>query len=152
MSDQGIDPSLESELAAIAERAGCELVHAEWKGGVLRLFIDREGGVTLADCEAVSRQTSAQLDVADFGRGRYTLEVSSPGLDRQLHRPADYERFVGRLVRVTHLDAATSRRRTDVGRLAGRRGDAVEVVDERTGDRTIIPLKNISLARLVAEL
>jgi ribosome maturation factor RimP len=59
-----IDPALVSELAAVAEQAGCELVHAEFVAGVLRLFLDREGGVRLADCETVARQVSPLLDVA----------------------------------------------------------------------------------------
>ena len=75
------------EIEQVAQAVGCELVHAELKGGVLRLFVDRpEGGVTLADCQLVSKQVSALLDVLDFGTGRYVLEVSSPGLDRQLYR------------------------------------------------------------------
>src|SRR6185369_3709461 len=75
---------LQPELEAIAESAGCELVHVEIKGGVLRLFLDKPEGITLADCEHVSKLASAYLDVVDFGKSRYVLEVSSPGLDRQL--------------------------------------------------------------------
>ena len=59
------------ELEQVAQAAGCELVHAELKGGVLRLFVDKPEGVTLADCQLVSKQTSALLDVLDFGTGRY---------------------------------------------------------------------------------
>src|SRR5689334_21983574 len=90
------------QFESVASSAGCDLLHAEIKGGVMRLILDRpEGGVTLTDCEHVSKQVSHLLDVLDFGSGRYVLEVSSPGLDRQLYRPADYERFAGRLARVT---------------------------------------------------
>src|SRR4051795_4542952 len=81
------------EIEAVAQAAGCELVHAELKGGVLRLFVDKPEGVTLADCEHVSRQVSALLDVLDFGPGRYVLEVSSPGLDRQLFKPTGSQGF-----------------------------------------------------------
>src|SRR3954468_1088259 len=98
------------ELEAVAQAVGCELVHAELKGGVLRLFVDRPEGVTLAECEQVSRQVSALLDVLDFGAGRYVLEVSSPGLDRQLYRPPDYERFAGHLARVTYEDPETGKK------------------------------------------
>ncbi|HRU10899.1 MAG TPA: ribosome maturation factor RimP, partial [Thermoanaerobaculia bacterium] len=113
-----IDAELVAELESLAAASGCELVHCEFKGGVLRLFIDRPDGVTLEDCEHVSRQASALLDVADFGSSRYTLEVSSPGLDRQLYRPRDYQRFAGRRVRVTYRpEAAEARKRTVVGRL-----------------------------------
>jgi hypothetical protein len=81
-----------TELAAIAESVGCELVRVEFKGGVLRLMLDREPGserlgVSHEDCANVSRQASALLDVVDFGPARYTLEVTSPGLDRPLYRP-----------------------------------------------------------------
>ena len=150
------------EIEQIAQGVGCELVHAELKGGVLRIFVDRPdgGGVTLADCEQVSRQVSALLDVLDFGPGRYVLEVSSPGLDRQLYRPSDYERFAGRLARVTYEDPGTGKKRTDVGRLQGlRRADGgpdenalVLLGDDRSGEMREIPLKNVKLARLEIEL
>lgn len=150
-----VDDELERELAAVAESAGCELVHAEFKGGTLRLFIDRPEGVTLADCERVSKQVSALLDVLDFGTGRYLLEVSSPGLDRQLYRARDYQRFVGNKVRVTWFDAGA--RRTVVGRLtafdpAG--GGAATVAEEGgSGEPThVIPLEAVATARLEIEL
>jgi ribosome maturation factor RimP len=117
-----LEPEVEGELHAAAEVCGCELVHAEFKGGVLRLWIDRidrEGGVTLDDCAAVSRQASAQLDVLDFGRHRYVLEVSSPGLERELYRPADWQRFVGQRVRVTFTDPVSNAKRTVSARLSG---------------------------------
>ena len=156
------------ELEAVAQGAGCELVHAELKGGVLRLFVDKPEGVTLADCEQVSRQTSALLDVLDFGTGRYVLEVSSPGLDRQLYRPADYDRFADRLARVTYEDPETGKKRTDVARLRGLRHAAgspegasgkdtetdalVLLEDGKTGEVREVPLKNVKLARLEIEL
>lgn len=156
------------EIEQVAQAAGCELVHAELKGGVLRLFVDRPEGVTLADCQLVSRQVSALLDVLDFGTGRYVLEVSSPGLDRQLYRSADYDRFAGRLARVTYEDPETGKKRTDVARLRGLRhaagspedvsgndaeGDArVLLEDGKTGEVREVPLKNVKLARLEIEL
>src|SRR5436305_12899905 len=88
------------EIEAVAQAAGCELVHAELKGGVLRLFVEKPEGVTLADCEQVSRQVSALLDVLDFGPGRYGPEVSSPGRGRQLYKPRAYQRFAGALAPV----------------------------------------------------
>jgi ribosome maturation factor RimP len=164
-----LDSALLTELAEVAKGAGCELVHAELKGNVLRLFIDREGsegegGVTHADCEHVSRQASALLDVADFGKGRYILEVSSPGLDRQLYGPRDYARFTGKLVRVTFENpAAGVRKRTVVGRLReyrpgapsadpGRIAGEIEVAEERSGEVLAIPLADIKMARLEIEL
>jgi ribosome maturation factor RimP len=156
-----LSPELEHELEAIADASGCELVHAEFKGSLLRLFIDRPerpGGVDLSDCETVSKQVSALLDVVDFGPGRYTLEVSSPGLDRRLYRPRDYQRFVGSRARVSHRDPETGKKRTDVGRLAAFRergaGGGPEITLELSEpDGTLVlPLDAIEMARLEVEL
>jgi len=161
---------LTPEIEQVAQAAGCELVHAELKGGVLRIFVDRpEGGVTIADCELVSRQVSALLDVLDFGNGRYVLEVSSPGLDRQLYKPRDYDRFAGSLARVTFQDPETGKKKTVVARLQGlRRTDGAADEDAqvllaeeappakgKAGEPLAplaVPLKNVTLARLEIEL
>src|SRR5688572_23221268 len=111
MSGPRLDSALEAELEATVASLGCELVHAEWKGGMLRLYVDREGGVHLEDCERVSRAVSPLLDALGFGAGRYLLEVSSPGLDRGLYRPRDYERFAGKLARVQFVNPDTGRKR-----------------------------------------
>jgi ribosome maturation factor RimP len=160
-----IGPELWNELASIADAGSCELVHAELRGGTLRLTIDRpetpdgqRQGVTLADCEHVSKQVSAFLDVLDFGRERYVLEVSSPGLDRQLYRPKDYQRFVGSQVRVTFLEPDGGKKRTVVGRLeemrpAGPAGAAGEITVATEGGETLdLPLPSIQVARLEIEL
>jgi len=93
----------------IAERVGAstglEIVEVELRGGgkarMLRIFIDKSGGVTHADCANLSREVGTILDVEDvIPGGSYLLEVSSPGLDRKLSRPADYERFTGSRVKV----------------------------------------------------
>lgn len=154
---------LTPELEQIAAASGCELVHAELKGGVLRVFVDKpegQGGVTLEDCSHISRQVSALLDVLDFGTGRYVLEVSSPGLDRQLYKARDYERFAGRLARVTMDDPETGKKKTVTARLQGLRGaegapgedSTVVLADDRTGERWEVPLKNVKMARLEIEL
>lgn len=150
-----IDPALVSELAGVAEQAGCELVHAEFKAGVLRLILDREGGVNLADCEAVARQVSPLLDVVGFGGGRYTLEVTSPGLDRELFGARDYQRFAGKRARVTFRSAETGRKRTVVGRLGAfdAATDTELVVGEIEGGEAVrIPLADVMKARLEIEL
>ena len=93
----------------IAERVGAstglEIVEVELRGGgkarMLRIFIDKSGGVTHEDCANLSREVGTILDVEDvIPGGSYLLEVSSPGLDRKLSRPADYERFTGSRVKV----------------------------------------------------
>jgi ribosome maturation factor RimP len=151
-----LTPELQGELAAIAESKGCELLHAEFQSGVLRLFLDRPDGVRLEDCEAVSKDASALLDVADFGRGRYTLEVSSPGLDRQLYGPRDYERFTGRRVRVRFVDPSTGRRATVVARLEAYRpasdGGEIELSEPGAGATRVVRLADVQLARLEIEL
>jgi ribosome maturation factor RimP len=153
-----LPPELAAEIAEIAAATGCELAHVEIKGNVLRLVLDRdeEGGVSLSNCELVAKQASAVLDLADYGSGRYVLEVSSPGLDRELYGPRDYARFVGRLVRVT-FETPEAKKRTVVGRLtafapeeAG--GGAATVVIEKTGEELHLGLDRIRLARLEIEL
>ena len=151
---------LTPEIEQVAAAAGCELVHAELKGGVLRIFIDRPEGVTLTDCQHVSKQVSALLDVLDFGTSRYVLEVSSPGLDRQLYKPSDYDRFSGRLARVTFEDPETGKKKTVVARLqglqpAGTAGADARVLlqeDGKEGEPWQLPLKNVKTARLEIEL
>jgi ribosome maturation factor RimP len=94
------------EIAArVAASAGLEIVEVELRGGgkarMLRIFIDKPGGVTHEDCANLSLEVGTILDVEDvIPGGSYLLEVSSPGLDRKLSRPADYERFMGSRVRV----------------------------------------------------
>jgi ribosome maturation factor RimP len=90
----------------VAASSGLELVEVEFRGGgksrMLRVFIDKPGGITHEDCANFSREVGTILDVEDAVPGAaYLLEVSSPGLDRKLVRPADYERFSGSTVRVT---------------------------------------------------
>lgn len=110
-----IDRQLQTELKAIAVGCGCELIHTDFRGGVLRLILDQEDGVTVDQCSRVSRQASALLDVADFGAGHYTLEVTSPGLDREFYSQRDYERFLGSLVKISWVD--DDKKRTDTGRI-----------------------------------
>jgi ribosome maturation factor RimP len=156
MATVKVTPELTAELSALVAASGCELVHCEFKGALLRLFIDRPEGVTLDDCELVSRQASALLDVLEFGGDRYTLEVSSPGLDRQLYGPRDYEKFVGRLVRLTYRPEEGSGRRTVVGRLEGfNAADAEPLVVVREDPRQealAVPYSRVVVGRLEIEL
>jgi ribosome maturation factor RimP len=102
--------SVVEKIQAIAERVaaseGIEIVDVQLLGGgasrVLRLFIDRAEGVSHADCETMSQQVGTILDVEDIiPGGKYTLEVSSPGVERKLSRPRDFERFTGQKIKVT---------------------------------------------------
>jgi ribosome maturation factor RimP len=150
MSRNSIPPALEQELSAIAAEQGCELVHVAFKGGTLQIMLDHPDGVTLAHCEAVSRQASALLDVEDFGSARYVLEVTSPGLDRPLYRPADYQRFLGRRLRVTFRQGPERVKRTIGGTLESFDPDrqVANVREEDGGSELSIPLSDIQSARL----
>jgi ribosome maturation factor RimP len=128
---------------------GYELVDLEYVPGrthaVLRIFIDRSGGVGLDDCERVSREVSALLDVEDPVPTGYTLEVSSPGLDRVLRTPAHFQRFVGERVRVELLQSRDGRRRY-TGLLQALNGEGIELnVD---GAMVAVSFAEIGRARL----
>jgi ribosome maturation factor RimP len=149
-----------TELAApLLASLGLELVDIEYKregrAMVLRLFIDREGGITLDDCAAVSRELSEILDVEDFITVYYTLEVSSPGLNRPLKKAADFQRYQGRLIRVKTFellpDDAGNLRKTFLGELLGL-DDVVVRMKLTEGQTAGIPLDKIAKANLEFEL
>jgi len=145
--------SLISLLEPTIERLGYELTDLELKlgerDGLLRVFIDKEGGIDIEDCEEVSRQVSAILDVEDPLPGHYTLEVSSPGLDRTLTKPAHFLRFMGDDVRVK-LRFPLDGRRNFKGALTSVNEENIEVVVD--GKSYSLPLKTIESARLVPQL
>ncbi len=136
----------------IATSEGLEVVDIEWKIGkqrLLRVFIDKPGGVSHKDCEAVSNQLSVILDVEDLVPGpRYILEVSSPGLDRKLVKPADYERFAGRLARIS-LEQPVEDSKFFEGRLAGYTNGVVKL--DVKGRQIDLPFAAIRKANLVVE-
>jgi ribosome maturation factor RimP len=129
--------------------AGLEVVHLELNhhpgGMVLRVYIDKEGGVTVDDCARISHQISAELDVDDPIPGAYTLEVSSPGLDRPLISDADFERFAGRRVRLSTY-APIDGRRNFQGQLIGLQAGVVRMTQD--GKEVAIPRAQVARARL----
>ena len=130
------------------ELADLEL-HVSRNGGVVRLFIDAAAGVTVENCETVSRQVSSVMDVADPMPGGYSLEVSSPGLDRRLAKPEHFDRFAGFPIQVRLRRLIEGRRRLQ-GTLLARHGESIEV---RSGDDIVrIPLSEVDVARLVPDL
>lgn len=156
----------------VAASSGLEVVELEMRGGgkarMLRIFIDKPGGVTHEDCANLSREVGTILDVEDaVPGGSYTLEVSSPGLDRKLSRPADFERFVGSLVKLTtrepvrnnrhfegRLEAFRDNRMTldiSTARKKFRPKDAAEK-DAGNGEKLEIELANVEKANLVPEI
>lgn len=100
----GLPDKVTAEIEKIVASEGLELVHVDFKtqghGHLLRVDIDKEGGVNLEDCQLVSQQISTYLDVEDPVPGEFELQVSSPGLDRKFYKDSDYQKFLGRLVRV----------------------------------------------------
>jgi ribosome maturation factor RimP len=150
------------KIRAAAERVarseGLEIFDIEWKIGrqrLLRVYIDRPAnpgaqGVSHSDCQRVSEQLSVILDVEDLVPGpSYVLEVSSPGLDRKLIKPADYERFAGRLAKIWVNEPVESQKYFE-GRLAGYSDGMVKFT---VRDRTIaVPYAGIRKANLVVEL
>jgi ribosome maturation factor RimP len=143
-----------------ARAAGVEVVDVEWKVGrqrFLRIFIDkplgaadRSAGVSHSDCQAVSEQLSVLLDVEELIPGDgYVLEVSSPGLDRKLTRPEEFERFTGRKARIS-LSEPVEGKAFFEGKLAGFEDGRVKV--DVAGRVVELPLSGIRKAQLVVEL
>ena len=149
--------SLERSVEELLERLGYELVVLERGGGhrrpLLRLRIDRPGAgaerstITVDDCAAVSAAVNAMLEESDDAPGDYILEVSSPGVERPLVRPRDYDRFAGRAVRIRGFGPLAPGRRELEGRLLGRSGEMVTL--EVEGERMEVALEAIARARLV---
>ena len=146
MQQQEIVALLEPEI----ESLGYELADIEVNivGGVLRLFIDSEDGITLDDCAAVSRQVSALLDVEDPIPGEYNLEVSSPGLNRRLVKTSHFERFAGSKVKVK-LKRLVDGRRNYKGKLVGY--DEPNVLVKEGQQTFAIPFPEIDSARVVPD-
>jgi ribosome maturation factor RimP len=146
--------SIEERVRAIAENVaidqGVELVHAEVAGPdnkpIVRVFIDKPQGVTHKDCSDVSFHLGTILDVEDFIHSAYTLEVSSPGLERGLYKKADYERFAGSRARLKTQQPIGGQRNFR-GRLLGVEGEDV-LFEDRTSGRVKVPLQAIAKANL----
>jgi ribosome maturation factor RimP len=139
----------------VANSEGIELVDVELHGGrgpgaVLRIYLDKLAGITLQDCQTVSRQVGTILDVEDVMGARYTLEVSSPGLDRRLVKPADFQRFAGQQVKLL-LRNTTAGRRQFQGRLLGWEEGKVKVEVDSEG-MVETPVEEIEKANLVPEV
>ena len=140
-------------IERVAAREGLELVHWEMVGPrnnfVLRIYIDKPGGVNHGDCEKVSNQVGTLLDVEDLIANRYTLEVSSPGIERGLYKRADYERFAGNRVKIKTF-APIGGQRNFRGTLLGISDDTVSIDTDSAG-RIEIPYEQIAKANIEYE-
>jgi ribosome maturation factor RimP len=150
---RGVDlASIREAAERVASSVGVEIVDVEWKVGaqrLLRVYIDKPGGITHGDCQRVSEQLGVVLDVEDLIPGpRYVLEVSSPGLDRKLRSPAEFERFAGRMARIS-LNEPVEDAKFFEGRLAGVTDGMVRL--EVSGRVVLLPLSAIRKASLVVE-
>jgi ribosome maturation factor RimP len=152
---QGAIASKIEEIARrVAESEGLELVEVEVKGGgahrFVRISIDKPAGVTHGDCESVSQQVGTILDVEDVvPGGRYTLEVSSPGVERKLFKAEDYQRFQGKKAKITLRDPVDGRRNWD-GTLAGFE-DGQVALETQPGKTIRFPLGQVQKANLKFE-
>ena len=146
------------KVLEIAERAasreGLEVVDVELLGGgrnrVLRIFIDKPGGVTLEDCELMSNQVGTVLDVEDVIPGPpYKLEVSSPGVERKLTKPREFERFIGHKVKIVLREPVENQNQW-VGALTGFAGGVV-TLEAAPGKSIQFPLEQVQKANLKFE-
>jgi ribosome maturation factor RimP len=153
----GLPEKVEAEIDKIVSSEGLELVHIDYRrqgrGFLLRVDIDKEGGVTLDDCQNISQQVSAFLDVEDVIPAEYELQVSSPGLDRKFYKQSDYQKFLGRLVRV-QTSRAVRGVHVIVGRLKEFNGDTIVVSDPavKKDPDYRIPLNVVKETRLEVEV
>lgn len=158
MAGATVEERVAATLSGLLESCGMELIELEYKregrAMVLRVYIDKEGGVTLDDCASVSRELSVLLEVDDMIPGRYLLEVSSPGLNRPLTKEADYLRYTGRLVKIrTRLltpDDKGNMRKTFFGELLGYDNGIVKL-QLKEGQTASLPFSGIAKAHLEFE-
>ena len=147
-----------SLVESVATGLGYEVVDVEYRphprNGLLRVYIDKPpgaepAGIVLEDCEIVSRQLGATLDVEDPITGQYRLEVSSPGLDRPLRKPADFERFSGSMIKVKMSLPSDTGQRNFTGKLIGIENQNVML--EVDGEPISLPLGGIEKAQIVPQ-
>jgi ribosome maturation factor RimP len=134
---QDVNKLVSPEIALM----GCELIELDFTGGILRLTIDKPGGVTLDDCVAVNKRVSLLLDSQDPIKGSYRLEVSSPGLTRRLKTLKDFDHFAGRKVKI-HTKEGIVR-----GTIKGLAGDS-ELFIDIDGSEILLHMQDIIKANL----
>jgi ribosome maturation factor RimP len=139
MDRTGIEKRITEIAQAEADLRAFELVRVELGGTkrdqIVRVFIDKEGGVTLEDCSAFSHAVEEVFDIEDLIPTRYVLEVSSPGVERELYSVEDFERFAGKLVKVKYR--IDGEQKTISGRIAGVEGTVIRIEEKKAGEIVI---------------
>lgn len=152
MAEEGVAEKVASLAGPLIEERGMELVSLEYRkegsGWALRLFVDKDGGVTLDDCADISRMVDALLDADDIIHHEYNLEVSSPGLNRPLKKESDFQRFIGKQARIKTFEVVDGSRNFK-GRIDGCEDSVVAINVDGTAHH--IPLKKIAKANLEYE-
>lgn len=155
-----LDKTWHQKLDTIVKSMGCEFVGGELVGqggrAILRIYIDKPNGVTVDDCSNVSRQLSAMLAVegaaeGQLNLGQYNLEVSSPGIDRPLFMPEQYEKYVGQVIRL-RLHLPVSNRRQYQGVLLRVEKEHIHLQVDGVEQAVEVPFSVIDKANLVAEI
>jgi ribosome maturation factor RimP len=152
---EDVAAKIEEIAQRVAGSEGLEIVEVEIKGGggvhrLVRIYIDKPEGVTHGDCELVSQQVGTILDVEDvLSGGRYKLEVSSPGVERKLIKPQDYQRFQGKKAKISLRDPVEGRRNWE-GTLAGF-SDGSVTLETEPGKTRNFPLEQVQKANLKFE-
>lgn len=141
---------LEALVEPVVQSMGCELWGLDFsghgKGSSLRIFIEKKDGVSIEDCERVSRQVSSVFDVEDPIHGEYTLEVSSPGMDRNLYKPEHYKEYAGQKIQL-RLRVPFEGRRKFSGLLAG--VEDSEIIMQVDNEEYLLPFELIDRAKVV---
>lgn len=154
MSKHAIDEQVREIAARIAEESNLELVQVEAVGSkhnpTIRVFIEKEGGVSHDDCVAVSRQIESVLDADETVSPTYMLEVSSPGLERELYSLKDFERFAGHLAKVKTVTTIGGQKNFR-GRIVGVKGEEI-LFDDKTNGRLSFPFNAVAKANLEIDL
>lgn len=147
-----IDPLLQAHLAALIANMGYELwgceLQAEGHNMILRIYLDKVEGVTIDDCSFVSHQVSAMLDVEDPFSGRYTLEVSSPGINRPLFELAQYQKYKGETVKIRLREALNGRKQYK-GTIISANEDGICLSMEKNAQLLTIPFALIEKGNIV---
>ncbi len=153
---QGVNviTAVENLTKPVLESEKIELVDVEYKkegkAWFLRIFIDKEGGVTLDDCQNISNQIERLLDVEDIIPHSYNLEVSSPGIERPLKKLEDYNRFKGKPAKV-YLYSPVNNKRSIAGKIIDVLNEVISIEESDSGEPININFKNISKAHLKYE-